>query len=1194
MVGWLYARIHPLVPLVLALTACAAQAQRRWEPAALPSLAAIPTTTGARLPLHGTWTLHVDPGAVGLADGWAAALTAGLVPASAPGQPLPLTVPGAIEGHAQTVSYDGVSWLSHAFWVEPGEARPGARWELAFTRVNYQVLAWLDGAPLGEHAGSYEPFTLPVPALGPGRHVLVLRVLDPGAVLTDGLRLRTTPHAKESWYDNHGGVLGPVALQRLDATRAALTWLEVDPATGRVRAEVELAGPASRDPAANDVELVLTLSELAPGSPWPVPADVAAPRELGRTSTRVHLVDGGAHAALELTLPDAARWSPAAPRRHLATVRLAGQPAAPEGSRPFGFRSLSLGDDGLRIDGVRHRLHGVLWQPHFTGTGGLEPPAAELEAEAAAILGAGFNLVRAHVRPAPDAFLEAADRLGLLVLEEPAIGWVEDDEQLLPRLRDEVDTLVERHQHHPSIVLWGVLNELSGKAYRYGDELLAQLAARDGTRPILLDSGGFFGRGRYADAGSGGASAPMLDEHIYPPFPLPTEQRARLLTVAAESGPTFVSEFGYGSLVDAARTWEGFRARGLRDGEAALFAGQAAGWGRALAAGEGWTTAGWQDGSRELQAAALAEMIEALRANPAVDMLCLTQWRAVSSENSAGLLEPWGEARPSLAAVREALAPLRAVVVPARPSALAGETAEVDVVLINDGPEAWNGVISLKADGAVLADGGAGPAAVSPRSFGPGVTRVRLPLLRYPTPGVVALQAVLSSAEGVTLGGRPVPVAVLPASAGASVLTRLAPDGQDAESIAVRVVDPVGERAVADFAERAGLELLTDYLAADAAAVVLLAHPERLGEDLDLEERLALWQHVDSGGAVLALLPDPLESEFGRLVAGARGRRHLVDLPVRVELAAGGGNFMGRVYPLLEAVTTGPPSQRMPAFALAAPGLPALAPRPVLHRGRVSAAPAAEVRLLAPGEGELTPVTMLTGELPLGTRPLMLAVGPLGNRLGAPVAAVPYGRGAIVFVGLPLLTPVAGAADARRDAFLAHLVLESAADAVWRLHGLGQQYVGRAPEPVEGVEGELLERAMDAVRRLVGAADRYSLVHAGSQVLPEAPAAALDGLHRALTDLSRGYKSKARQALLEAYTRTQEPDTEAFLALERSVLDDVALLRRSSAEADLLVAHEAVDCWQLGLTEWFTGSRETGLAWMGRAEKLLVESGRLP
>jgi beta-galactosidase len=79
---------------------------------------------------------------------------------------------------------------------------------------------------------------------------------------------------------------------------------------------------------------------------------------------------------------------------------------------------------------------------------------------------AGFNAVRcAHNPPAP-AFLDACDRLGLLVINEAFDTWS------LPKnpgdfghhfnelWRDELDRMILRDRNHPSVVIWSLGNEI--------------------------------------------------------------------------------------------------------------------------------------------------------------------------------------------------------------------------------------------------------------------------------------------------------------------------------------------------------------------------------------------------------------------------------------------------------------------------------------------------------------------------------------------------------------------------------------------------------------------------------------------------------------------------------------------------------------------------------------------------------------
>lgn len=1136
--------------------------------------------------------MWLDPGAVGQGHGWDRELSAGQRPTTAPGETLSLPVPGPLEGLPQTVEYDGVAWLARSFSLSAADAPASGSWRLQFGQVNYHCRAWLDGVLLGAHEGGYEAFSFDLPAsLLPGDHVLVLRVLDAGPLATDDLTLATTPHAKESWYHNFGGVLGPVELERLDVTAAEIRWLEVDADASSVLVDVELLGPSNE----SVVSLTLTVVELPLRAPWPPGSLGLAFPVVAQASARVPLVAGRGRVSLPLALPDARRWSPAAPHRYAVRVAVSGRPPLPAGCRPFGLRSIRLDAQGLRLDGVRQRLHGVLYQPHFVGTGGMTPPPEQLVAELDAMAAAGFNLVRAHVRPAPGALLEEADRTGMLVLEEPAIGWVQDSPALPARLVAEVDAMLERDQHHPSIVIWGLFNELSGKAYRHGDALLEHLSRRDSTRPVLLDSGGFFGRGSYLDAGAS-EPRPMLDEHLYPPYPLPTRQRRQLLSLASRDGPSFASEYGFGTLLDAASARNGFAERRLRDAEWGLFSGQARAVDEHLSSGEGWTLEGWLPESLELQAAAAIELTEALRANPAVDLLCYTQWQAVSRESSAGLLEPWGQQRPALHALRHALRPLMTLLVPARPSVLQGDVSRPRVAVVVESGHSLQAELLLELQGAHSPQGAGDVVSLGSQRWPEGVTWVEGPELRFDTPGAAHLTPLLR-AEGVLLErGRKVTVAVLPPAPPVRAIISLGAgvDGAD-RSHAVSLFDPTGSEIVSAFAARQGFGLRPSLAGAGAVdTVILLAAPRRLADQVSWDERVQLWQHVDAGGSALVLMPDPAATEFGQMLAGNRGRLHLVDVPLNLEVAAAAGNFMGRVYPLLEAESRIHPGVRTPAFGPPHGGMPGLSARPVVHPGHPDPEPGVSVRLLSADEGDLTPVAMLTGELPEGSRALMLAVGPLGQRLGVPVAMVPFGRGTITFVGLPLLESIDGQTDARRDAVLAHLLLEVASETSWRLDQQSEPFAPQQLVPFP--EGERLAAtgAEASIRQVVALADRFSALHGGSLPMPAAPALALDELSAAMSDLCRGNRGRGRQHLLSAFAAVWNAETAAFLGLERSVLVDVAELRRRHDDLDLRLAHEAIDLWEQGVSQWFTGDRETAFAWLGRAELLLRESGRLP
>jgi hypothetical protein len=1091
------------------------------------------------LALDGAWEVWLDPQDAGLAGGWVAELTAGRAPAGSPGAPVLLAVPGPLEGSAATRAYDGVAFYLRDL-VVPEEAR-GALVALRFGQVNWGCRAWLDGEELGSHEGGYDAFELDLTGrAAPGAHRLVLRVTDPGATPVDGVTLKTTPHAKESWYENFGGVLGPVALRIEPALRIA-------PEPGLVDGAVVV------DDAASALTVRGTL-ELAPSRA--AQAEVALSIEVDgveRLSLRVVPRAGRARIDARVELPGAARWSPERPVLHAVRVvsRDAGVPRVLL-ARDVGFRTLELRDGDLLIDGVRRVLKGVLWQPHFTGTGGTTPPDAELEAEARAIRDTGFNLVRAHVRPAPPAFLDACDRLGLLVLEEPAIGWVDDDPALLPRLLRELDWMVARDGHHPSIILWGMLNELSGKAYRHGDALVEHLAALDASRPILQDSGGFFGDGRVlpprpsataATAATAADLVPMLDRHEYPPYPLPLEDRDRLQSLGAPERLAFVSEFGYGTLPDCAAAFAEFQARGLTGDESLRFRTSASVERRAAAAGATWTATHWRAEADRNQADAAEELVEALRANPAVDLLCYTQWRAVSMECSAGVLAPWGAERPVRARLRHALRPLMAVLLPARLAVEAGGELACAVAVVNDTGATVSGRLALLAGAAQAAGEGAAPA----MEFPPGVTRVERRVKAPDGASELELLAALRLDDGTveTSSMRRIAVVAPPAPDAPNASTEpTEPDQPDQPD----EPDEPGEPDEPDEWQAPVVWQPGDEPAALAAAdVALVARPERLGEELSLDAQLALWRWIGAGGSAVVLLRNPGEAPLGDLLGLSRGVETLAALPLRAPVGSAPGNFMARLF---------------------------------LRRddGHVTA--------LGRDDALLSPRAMLLGELPAGAKEHVLAVGHLGNRIGAPDASMPFGRGTLRFVGLPLRA-VPGETEPLRAHVLAELLAATAErSAARRVEEAtpdedATQRSAAAPfasaAPLDAEERAALEPRLAAIARLAAFGDRASPWLSGGGV-PHPPAAieAALALHdRALLALLDGDASGALALLDEALHGARwERGAQRFLAAESDVLDGLSRRVAAAAPADWDAAYDAAELWIAAIAAWFAAGAD--------------------
>ncbi len=192
-----------------------------------------------------------------------------------------------------------------------------------------------------------------------------------------------------------------------------------------------------------------------------------------------------------------ARWSPESPVLYRAVTRvLKNGQVIDQVVTPFGIRSLEWSaEKGLLLNGKPIKLTGGSVH-HDNGPLGAAAFDRAEERKVELLKAAGHNAVRtAHNIPSP-AFLDACDRLGLLVLDEPFDTWKahkvkfdygSDFDQWW---KHDISGMVLRDRNHPSVVIWGIGNEIPELEVDKGPEIAKKLADQvrslDNTRPLTL------------------------------------------------------------------------------------------------------------------------------------------------------------------------------------------------------------------------------------------------------------------------------------------------------------------------------------------------------------------------------------------------------------------------------------------------------------------------------------------------------------------------------------------------------------------------------------------------------------------------------------------------------------------------------------------------------------------------------------
>ncbi|MEI6535544.1 MAG: glycoside hydrolase family 2 TIM barrel-domain containing protein, partial [Verrucomicrobiaceae bacterium] len=193
-----------------------------------------------------------------------------------------------------------------------------------------------------------------------------------------------------------------------------------------------------------------------------------------------------------LTVKQPRLWSIDSPSLYSAiTTVKQGDRTTDEVVTPCGFRTLrfdanngfSLNDQPLKIQGVcNHQDHAGV---------GVAVPDALWDFRLRKLKEMGVNAVRCSHHPPAAEFLDACDRLGLLVMDEAR------NFNVSPEYIAQLEWMVRRDRNHPSVFLWSVFNEEPFQGTEIGYEMTRRMVAAvkrlDTTRPVTAAmSGGFF------------------------------------------------------------------------------------------------------------------------------------------------------------------------------------------------------------------------------------------------------------------------------------------------------------------------------------------------------------------------------------------------------------------------------------------------------------------------------------------------------------------------------------------------------------------------------------------------------------------------------------------------------------------------------------------------------------------------------
>ena len=265
------------------------------------------------------------------------------------------------------------------------------------------------------------------------------------------------------------------------------------------KAHIEMNGVKIRTVSVNPAVVEVKVSTSVPGA------------------VKVQILDGeeeiacaSGEGSMNIQIPNAKLWSVDNPNLYTARVTF-GEDLTEE---TFGIRSLTWGQDGLKMNGQRVILRGACIH-HDNGLLGAVCHPDAVERKLRILKENGYNAIRSAHNPCSKAALEVCDRIGLLVMDEYIDHWYihktqHDYVEFFDTFwKQDMADMVEKDYNHPSVILYSTGNEVAETAQPKGialaKEMTEFLHTVDDTRPVTCGINIFFnflnsiGFGQYSD-----------------------------------------------------------------------------------------------------------------------------------------------------------------------------------------------------------------------------------------------------------------------------------------------------------------------------------------------------------------------------------------------------------------------------------------------------------------------------------------------------------------------------------------------------------------------------------------------------------------------------------------------------------------------------------------------------------------------
>lgn len=437
-------------------------------------------------------------------------------------RPVQVAVPGVWENVPGLKTYKGRAAYEQTF-VGGGTLR------VLMGGVSFRAKVYLDDELIAGHYGAFTAFDAIAADVPFGVHTLCIEA--------DNRYGEDSALHVENDYYSYGGVNRPVTVQNLGDVYLKDLTVRTRREDDRWIADVSVTAQSLCD---EEREICVRVSAGAQES------------GLGALTLAAHQ-----SVTLRASLPaeDVQLWSPETPKLYDLCAQLFVNGALTDDLRDrFGYREVKVEGKRILLNGKPLVIKGFNRHETFADFGSAVPLEAMVR-DIQLMKDLNANAVRTCHYPNDPRFLDLCDEMGLLVWEETHARGLLEAQMLNPNFKPQTEQcareMVAQHGNHPSIFIWGCLNECEDRTeagaeiFRWNYELLRSL---DPSRPVtaaLLDRKGSLVCG----------DSDVLSLNLYPLWYHPADPAEHVKAMtdwAAGEGaadmPVIISEIGAGAI----------------------------------------------------------------------------------------------------------------------------------------------------------------------------------------------------------------------------------------------------------------------------------------------------------------------------------------------------------------------------------------------------------------------------------------------------------------------------------------------------------------------------------------------------------------------------------------------------------------------------------------------------------------------